>query len=640
MDFLYVISSDRLDEGCFERFSCCLKSLSAQTIAVDIRACIADYSTTSVLPRLDIPQDLNVDYFHRPLETPFNKPFCINYGYKHFECRRNNLFFFSDIDLVYPEQYAERLVNKYGTLSEMLCVTGLQFYQQPKQQLYSADYTEVRNTIQDDIRYEGGCLMISTPLFEKLSGYDESYFGWGGEDDDFFMRAGRAGLFIVDESQEMVHMYHPGDRRKQSANTERLNRRRRSRSDWFKPGVYGEWKHRPIASDRKQAVLETGLAIRAPFCVAMVGPDGTRVRKLTTGIEYELSQPALAMWLLADGKLGRDGVIDVYRAQFGLSLEQATEQANFHLDAMESYGLLLIEAYDEGRELVQVDIMNREDLPSGQLNLILWILSHHFDIVLTPGAHWDADITIFYDNGSTPVPKGITNSRGMSIVWTHNYKYPVREFPDFDLVLSNSLISQEHRQKAMRIPAWMSSFSWEPKANSDSSLPVGVLTGKQISRAKTIEAISLSRGHSDPLTTPPLIELFGQVENIDAYGTDLTPAQRLEIYKSCQFVLIEESVPSGGVSEDLVLAILGGAIPVYRGDPVANFEINSKRFLHLLAGNESEMRIKLAKIKDNPESIESMLQEPLFYNKVLPPTLLPKYVATEMHRVWEKLKDR
>ncbi|KAA3625919.1 MAG: hypothetical protein DWQ08_08705, partial [Proteobacteria bacterium] len=200
MDILYVISSDGLDDRCFQRFSACLGSLSRQTVADTVRACIADYSTESALPKLSIPGSLKWDYFHTPLDAPFNKPFCINHGYKRFGCGAQRLFFFSDIDLVYPESFIERLVGRYGAVDPMVCATALQFYQQPEFEEYTSDYARARSTIHDDIRYEGGCLMISTALFEHLRGFDERYFGWGGEDDDFFMRAGRAGMFVVDES--------------------------------------------------------------------------------------------------------------------------------------------------------------------------------------------------------------------------------------------------------------------------------------------------------------------------------------------------------------------------------------------------------------------------------------------------------
>ena len=640
MDFLFVISSDGLDNDCFERFSNCLQALAHQTIGGEIRACIADYSSNSVLPRLDIPQELTTDYVHRPLNAPFNKPFCINYGYKHFECGKSDLFFFSDIDLVYPRGFAERLITKYGKLGDMVCATGLQFYQQPEHRLYCAEYAKARDTIHDDIRYEGGCLMISTALFEHLCGYDERYFGWGGEDDDFFMRAGRAGLFIVDESQELVHMYHPGDRRKQSANTERLNRRRRNRSDWFDARIYGEWEHRPLGADRKESILETGLAVRVPYSTAIVDGSGTRIRKLSARTDHKLSQQEFAAWLMADGQLTRERVVGAFQEQFNLNEEQASKQANKCLSHLKSENLLYVGASGDSSALIRLDVINLSLMSANLLNLFLWILGHRFDVVLIPGIGWEADITLYFDDGSTLPLQPTENSTGMNIAWSKGRYNPVKEFEFFDLVISDTLTSLEYQQKSLRVPRWLESFVWDSKDTEDGMLNAAILSSKRLRSSAQMVALYVNLENDTAQPAKEIVSLFDTIHRFDEFGTSLKPAQKLEIYRQFQFIFIKESALCGGVRDDLILAILAGAVPVYTGDPLANYEINGKRIIQMVPGQEAEVVSRIAALRENPDNFLAFVEQPLFYNNVIPANLMPKYIAIEVFRLWEKNNQR
>ncbi|KAA3630739.1 MAG: glycosyltransferase family 2 protein, partial [Proteobacteria bacterium] len=133
---LFVIDADGLDANCFDRFNTCLESLARQTIVERLLVSIADFSTDSVASRVEVPAVLGRDYFHRPIVDPFNKPFCINYAFKRFSIAQDPVFFFSDIDLVYPEDFAERYLDRYSRFSDTICATGMTFYQQEKDALY------------------------------------------------------------------------------------------------------------------------------------------------------------------------------------------------------------------------------------------------------------------------------------------------------------------------------------------------------------------------------------------------------------------------------------------------------------------------------------------------------------------------
>ena len=58
----------------------------------------------------------------------------------------------------------------------------------------------------------GGVLAISALHFARLNGFSNTFFGWGGEDDDLFQRIGSAGLEVSrlrGEASRYVSLYHP-----------------------------------------------------------------------------------------------------------------------------------------------------------------------------------------------------------------------------------------------------------------------------------------------------------------------------------------------------------------------------------------------------------------------------------------------
>ncbi len=42
----------------------------------------------------------------------------------------------------------------------------------------------------------GGVLAVNTDAFRKINGYSNLFWGWGGEDDDFYLRLTNAGFKV------------------------------------------------------------------------------------------------------------------------------------------------------------------------------------------------------------------------------------------------------------------------------------------------------------------------------------------------------------------------------------------------------------------------------------------------------------
>lgn len=641
MNFLYVISTDRLDAKCLDRFSACLGSLARQTIADSLRVCIADYSTHSSLSKLDIPESLRWDYFHRPLSSSFNKPFCINHGYKRFRIDQEPYFFFSDIDLVYPETFVDRLVTKYSRLDPKVCATALQFYQQPARECYTPVYADARDTIHDDIRYEGGCLMISTALFNELRGYDERYFGWGGEDDDFFMRAGYAGVFIVDESLELVHMYHPADRRKQSSNTERLNRRRRDRSDWFNQRTWGEWDHRPRDGERTEAILETGMYARSPYFCAIVGDNSLRLRDLRNRIDHGLTPAEFTTWMMSDGLTGVETVSAAIADNLCVDGNESARLAFESSTRLSDAELISIGVRSEARPLVQLGIVDPGAMTAAEIKLLIWILSHEFDVVFAPASAQDSDITIVRQRGAEPPPEP-GDGPGMKVLWSTANRYPTsREFA-YDLVLTPLLVSHEHRQRAVRLPRWTAAFNWENGRDDEDRISPSILTD-EVPREREPEweyAILSREGSYGPAPSAWIDTLRRSGRSVEVPAST-HPRKKFELFRRSKFTAVEEpGILAGGLGEDLVLAIASGSVPVYGGDPAVHWDINPGRFLAASGGSGDEVLSRIEKLAGDVSSYRRLASGRLFRNDGIPGWLLPQMVARPIRDTWEMLQLR
>ena len=111
-------------------------------------------------------------------QWPFNRAALLNVGvaetkqFGNFSC-----FVFHDVDIL-PED--DRAV--YGCPEE----EALHLAVAVSRWKYRLAYE----------RYCGGVAALSAKLFEKINGFANSFYGWGGEDDDFFNRLKHNGVGV------------------------------------------------------------------------------------------------------------------------------------------------------------------------------------------------------------------------------------------------------------------------------------------------------------------------------------------------------------------------------------------------------------------------------------------------------------
>jgi hypothetical protein len=111
-------------------------------------------------------------YFIEPLaELIFNRGLLLNIGFLESQRDGNNTydcFIFHDVDLI-PED--ERILYECSkSPKHMSSAVSTMKYQLPYKEIF------------------GGVTALDKSMIYRLNGYSNLYFGWGGEDDDFYQR--------------------------------------------------------------------------------------------------------------------------------------------------------------------------------------------------------------------------------------------------------------------------------------------------------------------------------------------------------------------------------------------------------------------------------------------------------------------
>ena len=97
----------------------------------------------------------------------FNRGKLLNIGFKIAKAEGVEQFIFHDVDLIPSPE----LLHSYTTLQE-----------QP------VHIARVWNRYSGNTMYFGGIVSFSCEQFEKINGFPNTFWGWGGEDDEMYKR--------------------------------------------------------------------------------------------------------------------------------------------------------------------------------------------------------------------------------------------------------------------------------------------------------------------------------------------------------------------------------------------------------------------------------------------------------------------
>nr|CAG4638650.1 EOG090X0AZ6 [Cyclestheria hislopi] len=147
----------------------------------------------------------------------FNRAKLFNIGFIELERRfPTDCYIFHDVDLVplrANNMYACTLQPRH--MSSSINVFN---YQLPYSQLF------------------GGAVALLSKQFRRINGYSNEFFGWGGEDDDFYNRLRRSGLPLVRFEQD-ISRYIMIDHAKESPNPDRFEMLRHGRWRYDNDGL-------------------------------------------------------------------------------------------------------------------------------------------------------------------------------------------------------------------------------------------------------------------------------------------------------------------------------------------------------------------------------------------------------------------
>jgi len=184
-----------------------LKSLAAQKDAV-IECIVVEQSFQPEI-KTDLPYW--VRYIHTPViysNPPFNRSWALNVGARQ---AKGLVLVLHDGDTCVPDRYARevRTIHAQGYKAMQLTRFCFMLDAPSSQALCKTLNVSGRcNASGIMIRNQGRTLAVDREAYFELGGHDESFIGWGGEDDEFAQRCRLIRRYPYCHLP-IVHLYHP-----------------------------------------------------------------------------------------------------------------------------------------------------------------------------------------------------------------------------------------------------------------------------------------------------------------------------------------------------------------------------------------------------------------------------------------------
>lgn len=191
----------------------------------------------SVVPEIEHLLPPWVRYLHTPLPRP-DLPYCRAWSFNiAVTLARSDVLVLHDNDILVPHRYAFEALRRIEEGFSFVDLKRFIFY------LGEADTRRVfvtgrphrgvaANVVQNLV---GGSIVVRRDAYHAIGGFDESFVGWGGEDNDFFDRAAFHGGVHRFAYMPILHLDHPPQPGKLSLTTGAIRRYREMET--IDPGV-------------------------------------------------------------------------------------------------------------------------------------------------------------------------------------------------------------------------------------------------------------------------------------------------------------------------------------------------------------------------------------------------------------------
>ena len=151
-----------------------------------------------------------VRYIHTPPPTrdyDYNRSWTLNAGAR---AARGELVVLHDNDILVPRRYAAELHARMREGFDFLDLKRFTFYlpEETTQRFFASGVlrTNVASTVVQNLR--GASIAASRRAYFAIGGFDESFVGWGGEDNEFWERAEVGGRVYAHGYLPFVHLFH------------------------------------------------------------------------------------------------------------------------------------------------------------------------------------------------------------------------------------------------------------------------------------------------------------------------------------------------------------------------------------------------------------------------------------------------
>jgi hypothetical protein len=166
----------------------------------------------SVKPEIERYLPSWVRYLHTPLPWP-DLPYCRSWAFNiAVGHARSDILVLHDNDVLIPERYAyeavQRVTEGYSFVDLKRFIFYLHTDATARVFVTGVPPRGVPALVVQNL--DGGLSLVARrDAYESIGGFDESYVGWGGEDNDFIDRAGFAGGVYRFGYLPMLHLEHP-----------------------------------------------------------------------------------------------------------------------------------------------------------------------------------------------------------------------------------------------------------------------------------------------------------------------------------------------------------------------------------------------------------------------------------------------
>ena len=195
-----------------------LESIAGQS-NIQLQCIVVEQDNLSLLPEY-LPSW--VEYIHTPLpnvDMPYCRSWAFNVGAR---MAKSDILIFHDNDFLISQDYAREVLRRVEQGYEVVNIKRFLFYlsQVGTHQFFDNRGSLINKPLENIVQNleAGGSIAIARSKYWQIGGFDETFIGWGGEDNEFWERAQTLKVWNYGYLP-MVHLWHPSQAEKQSGNS-------------------------------------------------------------------------------------------------------------------------------------------------------------------------------------------------------------------------------------------------------------------------------------------------------------------------------------------------------------------------------------------------------------------------------------